>query len=354
MTSNIKLVRISELKPGMISAKDIIFDNKILLAKNMPITKSIIDKLRKSYIVNKVEVYTKYDLKSLNLKIKAVHELQNTFNKLSSNLEEMFYKISNLKVSETNEIKKFAKKIQEELNSTGTVIRNIVLYGSKGDPIYRHSINVAAISNILGKWLCLNETTLNLLTYSAILHDFGKIKLDTSIVNNKKLSEEEYKIFKTHPIIGYNFIKEIPYLSNSVLYGVLMHHERMDGSGYPLSIKGDKIHKFAKIIAIADLFDELNSNRYYKNIKGPFEALKIIQEESLGKLDYKYSTIFLNHIINYYIGEDVLLNNKKSYKIIQIKINDLTNPLLMNKNGFLNLKNEKNLYIKSFYFGSHT
>ncbi|WP_446897360.1 hypothetical protein ACSVC9_10065 [Clostridium sp. LBM24168] len=75
--------------------------------------------------------------------------------------------------------------------------------------------------------------------------------------------------------------------------------------------------------------------------------MKVIQNESLGKLDCQYSTIFLNHIIDYYIGEKVLLNNEQSYKVIQVNINDLTNPLLLDSNGFLDLRKEKNLYIKS-------
>ncbi|XOQ59327.1 MAG: hypothetical protein ACFWUI_06260 [Clostridium sp.] len=125
-----------------------------------------------------------------------------------------------------------------------------------------------------------------------------------------------------------------------------MHHEKMDGSGYPLGITGDKIHKFAKIIAIADLFDEVNSNKYSQNISGPFEALKVIQEQSLGKLDCEYCNTFLNHVINYFIGENVLLNNKKSCKVIQININNLTQPLLLDEDGFLDLKKEKDLYVE--------
>ncbi|WP_446897359.1 HD-GYP domain-containing protein [Clostridium sp. LBM24168] len=226
-----KLLRINELKPGMVSASNITFQNKVLLAKDISITKSIIDRLKKNYIVNEVEVYLEDDFQPLILKIETVQELQDTFNELSINLEDMFYTISNLKVPEIDEIRQFAKKIQEEFNSTGMVIRNIVFYGSGNDTIYRHSINVAAISSILGKWIDLDENEINLLTYSAVLHDFGKIKLDKHILSKGyNLTSEEYDIFKKHTTIGYNLVKKIPYLSNSVAYGILMHHERMDGS----------------------------------------------------------------------------------------------------------------------------
>ena len=262
-------------------------------------------------------------------------------------MENIFNTISNLKAPEIKEVRTFSEKIQEEFNSTGLVIKNIVFHGSGHDTIYRHSVNVAAVSFILGKWLGFSKRDINLLTYSAVLHDFGKIKINKDIINKEiNLTPEEFKIFKTHPVIGYNFVKEIPYLDSSVSYGVLMHHERMDGSGYPLGIKEDKIHKFAKIIAISDLFDDLSSNRYSKKINGPFEALEIIQQQSLGKLDCRYCTMFLNHIVNYYMGENILLNNDQCCKVIQVDMNDLKNPLLLDDNGFLDLKKEKDLYVK--------
>lgn len=342
-----KLLHINELKPGMVLANDIIFENKILLGRDMPITESYLIQLKKKYIIDKVEVYLEDDsIELLTLKIKTIEEVENTFNKFSSNLEDIFNKISHLKVSEIDEIRIFSKKIQEEFNSTGTVIKTIILHGSAKNNIYRHSVNVAAISFILGKWLGLNEREINLLTYSAMLHDFGKMKLDKKILTKPtRLTFQEYEVFKTHSTIGYNFVKQIPYLDSSVSRGILMHHEKIDGSGYPLGIKGDKIHKFAKIIAIADLFDRVNSNTYSKKINGPLHALKIIQEESFGKLDHIYCSMFLNHLLNYLMGENVVLNNKHFCKIIQIRMNDLTKPLLLGENGFLDLEKEKNLYV---------
>jgi HD-GYP domain-containing protein (c-di-GMP phosphodiesterase class II) len=298
--------------------------------------------------VYKIEVYVKNDSDSpLIIKTNTIQKIENDFNEFSLSLKRIFNNISKLKVPEMNEIRIFSKKIQEEFKSTGIVIRNIVFYGSGNDTIYRHSINVSAISFILGKWLNFSQRELNLLTYSAILHDFGKTKISKDIINKTgALTPKEYKIFKNHPIIGYKFIKSIPYLDPSVGYGVLMHHEKIDGSGYPLGITGDKIHAFAKIIAIADLFDAVNSSKYHKKVRGPFEALRIIQEQSLEKLDCKYCSVFLNHIINYFMGENVLLNNGKKCKVIQVQINDLTNPLLLSEDNFLDLRKEKDLYVE--------
>lgn len=345
MVSEKKLLPIDQLQPGMISAMDVYSDGKVLLAKDVMISEAIILRLKETYIVDKVEVYFGDNLK---LSINTVEELELAFNEFSSNLSDIFNSISSLETSKIDEIKTFSKKIQNEFSATGLVIKNVIFYGSGNDPIYRHSVNVAAISFILGKWLGLNENELSLLTYSAILHDFGKMQISKDILNNQiNLTSEEYEIFKTHSVISYRFVNQIPNIDPSVCRAILMHHERMDGSGYPLSATEDKIHKFAKIIAIADLFDDVNSNRYSNEIKGPLESLKVIKELSLTKLDCNYCNMFLNQIINYFMGENVLLNDKRSCKVIQINMDDLTKPLLLDDSDFLDLKKEKDLYVEA-------
>ena len=346
-----KLIDIEELKPGMILAKDIEFEGRVLIGEGISISESIVERLKKQYMLQKIEVYTDepniYENMILK-KEKSIEEIEESFNKLTENMKDMFNNISNIKNNGMEEVREFAKKIQEELKSTSSVIKNIVIKGSGDDAIYRHSVNVAALSSILGKWIGLDETKINLLTYSAILHDFGKTKINEKILNKTEpLRNSEFKEIATHPVIAYNYIKEIAFLDNSVSYGVLMHHEREDGSGYPLGIKEDKIHIFAKIIAIADVFDVVNSNRGYKKKKGALEALEIIKEESLGKLNYEYSNIFLNHIVNYYMGENVLLNNGNVCKIIQVDLNNISRPLLLGENGFLDLKKEKHFNVEN-------
>ena len=125
-----------------------------------------------------------------------------------------------------------------------------------------------------------------------------------------------------------------------------MHHEREDGTGYPLGLKGETIHSFAKIIAIADVFDAINSDRGYKRKKPPFEALQIVKNEGLGKLNYEYVKIFLEHVIDYYTGEEVLLNTNERCKIIQMNVNNLDRPLVMKNGEFIDLEKERHLYIK--------
>lgn len=345
-----KFLTVNDLTVGMITAKEVRSQGVILLEEGIPITEQIITKLKNTYFYAKIEVYSEEndDLdNNYDKAIKTIEQVEKNFVDLSFDLQNIFENVKNLQLSTMEEVRKFATRIQEELESTSLIIKNIVLYGSGSDTIYRHSINVAALSTLLGRWIGLNERDLNLLTYSAILHDFGKIKISKDILDKSGvLNLKEFNLIKQHPVISYNYIKQIKFLDKSVSLGVLMHHEKSDGSGYPLGLKGDKIHDFAKIIAISDMFDEINSDRIYKKSKKPFEALDFIQKESLGRLDYEYCNIFLNHIINYYVGENALLNNDHLCKIIQVDIKNIERPLLLDDTTFIDLRNQKDLYIE--------
>lgn len=351
MGKNKKKLSVGDLKVGMIAANEIKCDGNILIAKGVPITERAINTLRKKYIYSKIEVY--YEIEDENI-TNSIKNTEDSFSELTFDLEKMFNEMDKLQVSDIEEVRKFAIKIKNELKSTDSIIKNIVLYGSGKDSIYRHGVNVAALSSILGKWIGLDDVQLNLLTYASILHDFGKTKIEESIINKTELlTKSEIKKIKMHPVIGYEFINKIPFLDKSVSLGILMHHEREDGSGYPFGLNNDKIHSFAKIIAIVDVFDAVNSDRGYRQSKGPFEALEIIKEDSLGKLDYNYSTIFLNHVVNYYMGENVLLSDNRIGKIIQINKNDFQSPLLLVEDDFLDLKDNKELYVKKLILSNN-
>ena len=339
-----------DLEPGMVLAKEIYSNNIVLVAKNVVVTETIISRLKEKLVFEEIEVYGNDQGKAEHVHFnneKSVEDIHESFEVFTNNVEGIFGNLENNYALGIQEVRKFAKKIQAELGSTGAIIKNVVLYGSGNDSIYRHSVNVAALSSILGAWLGLDENKINLLTYSAILHDYGKTRIDVKVLNKvNTLTKEELKVIKKHPIFGYEDIRKIQYLDSLVSNGVLMHHERLDGTGYPFGIKDEKIPSFARIIAIADVFDAINSNRTYKMSKGPFEVLEIIQKESLGKLDYEYCKVFLDHIINYYMGENVLLNNGEVCKIVKIDVNDLSRPLLLGENGFIDLKKEKSLFVE--------
>jgi len=347
MSENNEFLNVQELKIGMLIKKDVIKNGNLLIREGAIVSEELIARLNKAYFLEKIEVNISKEVIAQSTKEAEIQKVEETFREISTGLKEMFMKLDMAKENKVNDLRIFSEKIQKELHSTEVVISTIVFKGSGEDSIYRHGVNVATLSALLGKWIGLEQSKINLLIYSALLHDFGMTKLEQKVPAKPDiLIQEKYKGIKQHAKIGYKHIDNIPYLDKSVSYGVLMHHEREDGSGYPLAITGEKIHCFAKIIAIADELDVMNSDEAYKNERGPFEILEIIKEKSLNKLDYEYSKVFLEHIANYYMGEDVLLNTGEKAKIIQIDINDLSRPLLLKDGDFLDLSQNKNIYIK--------
>ncbi|MBE6052911.1 MAG: HD-GYP domain-containing protein [Clostridium sartagoforme] len=343
MNTKKELIDIKNLKAGMITSEDLIYNGNVLIGKGVKLTDQMLVKLKSLYAFDKVEISTDEKTSKEALAIK---EARNTLKNVSKSVEYIFSNSLNLSTSNTNEINNYAKKLLDQVKINNNIIKSIIISGSGEDCIYMHSVNVAVLSYLLGKWSNMPENKLHSLVYASLLHDFGKTKIDKKILDKPtKLTSEEYLTIQTHPILSYNEIKDVPFISKSVLYGVLMHHERCDGSGYPLKLTGEQIHEFAKIIAIADTFDAINSNRIYKKRKKPLESLRIIKEESLNKLDYSLCNTFLKGLESYYIGQNALLSNNSICKIVQIDFNDIESPLVFSNDEFIDLSKNKDLSI---------
>lgn len=156
-----------------------------------------------------------------------------------------------------------------------------------------HSQRVMRYSLLIGKKLGLNEDSLKTIKLAGLLHDVGKIGIPEMIITKKgPLNEKEYKIMKKHPYIGYLIVKDINYLKKGVPF-VLYHHEKLDGSGYPYGLKGDKIPLFARIAAVADYFDALTSDRPYRKGLTFNEAILDIKNNSGKYFDEEIVNAFI-------------------------------------------------------------
>ncbi len=132
-----------------------------------------------------------------------------------------------------------------------------------------HSKNVSRYSELIAKEMRLTETACRDIKLGALLHDIGKIGIPEGILNKpSKLTDDEYEVIKSHTIIGYDTVKHIQlFEQNGVLDAILYHHEREDGSGYPYGLTSEEIPLIAKIVAVADSFDAMTSNRIYRKEK---------------------------------------------------------------------------------------
>ena len=152
---------------------------------------------------------------------------------------------------------------------------------------------------------------------SGLLHDLGKSRIPNEILNKPgRLTEEEFEVMKTHPVLGYNMIKDKPELSTATKLGVLQHHEKMNGNGYPLKLQGDQITPFARILSVADIYDALVTERPYKDAFSPRDAVEMIMAMT-GDLDIHMIQSFLNSVILYPVDSIIKLSTGEFAKIVQ-------------------------------------
>jgi len=168
-----------------------------------------------------------------------------------------------------------------------------------------HSERVSRLSMQMGRQLGLQGDELESLRWASILHDIGKIGIPETILNKPgRLTDEEFEVIKVHPAKGFEILKPVEQLASS-LPGILHHHERFDGKGYPNGLAGEQIPLAARIIAVADTFDAISSTRSYRSAKSYYKALSIVKEVAGSQLDPKIVTAF-NQIIDeagYLVGE---------------------------------------------------
>ncbi|MDR1490742.1 MAG: HD-GYP domain-containing protein [Desulfovibrio sp.] len=149
---------------------------------------------------------------------------------------------------------------------------------------YMHCVNVSVFSSMFSRYLGMGENKALCLGLSGLFHDLGKALVPAQILNApRKLNPEERALMNSHPTLGYEQIKDIPGITPEVPLGMLHHHEKYNGSGYPSGLSGDSVSKTGYIIALADVYDALTSKRVYKDGMTPHQALGIMYEEMRGR-----------------------------------------------------------------------
>lgn len=151
---------------------------------------------------------------------------------------------------------------------------------------YTHSVNVSVLGTLFAKCLGLEDKELRLICSGILLHDIGKTRISTDIINKKsKLTKREFEEIKKHPEFGVDVLEEAGIVINEERLITLQHHEDIDGGGYPYGLKKDEIHLYGKIVRIIDIYDALTTNRSYAGARRPFSALKEMQERMPNRFD---------------------------------------------------------------------
>ncbi|GBF73509.1 hypothetical protein PA598K_01802 [Paenibacillus sp. 598K] len=215
------------------------------------------------------------------------------------------------------------------------------------DYIFHNSLMSAMTSYLLAQWAGLPQRDWMQVALAGLFHDIGNIKIDQSLLHKpSSLTLTEIEQMKQHTVQGYQLLKTVPAINEGVKLTALQHHEKVDGSGYPLGVTGESIHMYAKIVAIADIFHAMTLKRSYRKAASPYIVMEQIQKESFGKLEPTFVQIFIEKATQFHNGMIVRLSDERIGEIVFSDRNYPTRPWVSVQGTIINLTTERQLYIQ--------
>lgn len=345
------LVLVQDLKAGMILGEDIMNnDGVIYLSEGMELTdrhirnfdnfdieiinikEAVVEEINEGKILTESELYSK--------------RINEEYTKTIESFKKLYENVRLGKHVVMEDVRGNISPLLSEISTNNNILGSLRMIKANDEYTYTHSVNVGLISSMIGKWLNYSETDLSNLAVAGFMHDLGKCKVPLEILNKpSKLTEQEFEIMKMHSTHSYQILENADESNFDTMFGVLEHHEKTDGTGYPNGKKGSEIHEFAKIIAVADIFDALTSNRVYKSKMSPFKVAEILMEEAVNHLDPKITQLFIRKIAHFYVGNMVKLNNGEIGEVILVNKFNFTRPLIRAGEKFYDLATNYKLEI---------
>ena len=209
--------------------------------------------------------------------------------------------------------------------------------------LVHHSLHVSMVSSMMARLLNWQEQEVYEVALAALLHDVGKLQVPEDILyKTESLTPKEMRIVQGHAVLGFRLLQEAGVFSLPVLAGVLQHHERLDGSGYPTSVGQDKMHAYSRVLAIADIYDAMTSKKMYGKQHNPFTAARELRRDmSRDRLDVAATRALLGQIHQFLLGQKVCLDNGREGWLTQWDEDCGENAAVMDKRGRTYLLNDR-------------
>jgi len=222
----------------------------------------------------------------------------------------------------------FVNDIAESVYRNPGALVSLARLKTNDDYSYMHSVAVCALMVALGRQLGLTSDQCHEAGMAGLLHDIGKAVMPTQVLNKPgKLDDGEFEIIRTHPVRGYELLKEGGSASDVALDVCLHHHEKFDGSGYPHGLAGDAIQLFARMGAVCDVYDAITSDRPYKAGWDPAESVARMAQWT-GHFDPAVFSAFVASVGIYPVGSLVVLESKRIAVVVEQRAGALTKPVV--------------------------
>jgi HD-GYP domain-containing protein (c-di-GMP phosphodiesterase class II) len=314
------------LAPGMVLARDVYDRNTkvLIVSAGITLTGELVDRLRQ---YPKMEIF----VKDLTAELQDEHE-KRIWAKMDFSHQRTLTRAKNILANagehppDPTLLNLMVNDLIEQIELSTNVLLNLSHIKVYDDYLYSHVVNVAMLALIIGKQLRLKPDEQHNLGIAALLHDYGMVKLDREVYDHSRdLSPEDWEQVKQHPAYGVEMLQNAEQITPEILRGVLEHHERLDGSGYPYQKRDQDLGWFGRIIAVADVYDACISKRKYRDPLTPTLTLQTLLRGSQ-LFDLQVLQAFVAAMSIYPIGSFIRLNTGEIGKIVGCNQNEPFRP----------------------------
>ena len=241
-------------------------------------------------------------------------------------------------------------RLRDLYKEGATAVSMIYSMNQDGDYNLHHCVHLAILGGLMAKWMGLNGIDRQNLVLAGLFLDIGKQFIEKDLLEKKgRLTEEEFDILKNHVVDSFKLLESSDLSGRAdLMNGVIQHHERNDGSGYPSGLEGDQISTFGKVLAVLDSYDAMASSRTYAEKRSPFEVFKILYADVLdGKLDSEYAVLFMRKLNAALNGCWLRLSDGTAGRIVYIDESRVTAmPVVqLADGGFIDLNTVKDITV---------
>lgn len=327
-----KFISTRLLEPGMIIDQSIIDStNRVLVHRKVPLDEYMIASLRKLgiggvYIREGEEDEIEGDIETppeVVEKIEKIKVADRAKVRLSESVkkrvsEGVRYLYSNpASDGFTSAANSISSELMRAITENDALAVDISTLKVSDEYTFKHSVDVATMAMIIAKKRGMDEKQVYQIGISGLLHDLGKSEIPNELLNKPgRLTDEEFAIMKNHPLLGYQILKDKQDIAPEIKMGVLQHHEKTNGCGYPMGVEASKIHLYARMLSIADIYDALVTERPYKKAFTPRDAVEMIMAMT-GELDFDMIQGFLDAVILYPVDSIISLSTGERAKVVQ-------------------------------------
>jgi len=258
-------------------------------------------------------------------------KLQNDYKDLKQRLGSIMDDIqtSGMVPLETYEILAGEVHAQLDLTDAAILLDFINNMRDPDDYLNAHTANVGMLNGMMGAWLRLPQDDIDALIKVGFFHDLGKLRVPIEILHKPgPLDDKEFYEMKKHPAYAYEILRLSGETDQRILEGVLSHHERLNGTGYPSGLSLPQISLFARVTAISDVYDAMVAKRVYKDRHSPFKILADFAHNRFSNLDIAMVNVFLDRLPAVLLGKNVLLSDGRSAKVFYINPFDFAHPIV--------------------------